>query len=140
MDACSPTLSLTWPTSHHAMPVSQAMRIQILYAQMSWGQAAFQSRDVVCAAAHVQPHLLLYSVPLCLTAPSCKSRHTRALHCIFSSSKACNAGGSPECYVRTQDVMLEWSGQATNSTKQILQISYRVLHMLQVAQVSPAWT
>ena len=58
------------------MPVRQTMRIEVLYAGLPGGQATLQPGNVVCAAAHVQPHLLLYPVTLRFPAPPCKIGHS----------------------------------------------------------------
>ncbi len=54
---------------YHAMSVCQAMRIQALDAGLPRRQAGLQAGNVVCTAAHVEPDLLLYPVPLSLAAP-----------------------------------------------------------------------
>ena len=56
-------------TLYHAMSVCQAVLIQALDAGLPRRQAGLQACDVVCAAAHVEPDLLLYPVPLSLAAP-----------------------------------------------------------------------
>ena len=93
---------------YHAMPVCQAVWIQALDAGLPRRQAGLQACDVVCAAAHVQPDLLLYPVSLSLAAPPWQGIETcgrhRSCKAMKRPTKACLKCGC--LHVRRQELHL----------------------------------